>query len=361
MEIQSSDSGADLSEYYCNDQISDMGKHKSNLYETRKYDESAEYLESRKYLECQTWDKYWTLNGERLIWASWIEKYSEYIDPEFSKQNINTNLLDPNDSINRNSSSPNNTTNLTLITTLGNSSNSGIPSNSDNYLDINSSVDPSAQPRCASSNSVPMSNIDTDSMTNVTQLTLSSFEWNSSIVTSESSKNSADAIMFEPEISSSWPDNSSSSSTQDCDNAMDSDQYWQLLWKKHVEELYAKHYALYITEHMLFNENKNDDAIIAPAPAHENLFSKVKNKRLREKNKSNKYVMSVGALLKNLNSANIDEWKINCNSKQDNTETVMKQFNNSHISENAVKNQEAHHNLNIDVKNKDTTNLEYVI
>lgn len=53
--IQSSDSGADLSEYLKND------------------------LET-------SWHKYWALNGERIIWNSWIAKYSDYINPDFLQE-----------------------------------------------------------------------------------------------------------------------------------------------------------------------------------------------------------------------------------------------------------------------------------
>lgn len=29
------------------------------------------------------WNKYWSINGEKFIWESWIEKYSAYINPEY--------------------------------------------------------------------------------------------------------------------------------------------------------------------------------------------------------------------------------------------------------------------------------------
>ncbi|XP_043260752.1 trimethylguanosine synthase [Colletes gigas] len=33
------------------------------------------------------WEKYWSLNGEQLIWTSWIAKYADYINPEYFQQN----------------------------------------------------------------------------------------------------------------------------------------------------------------------------------------------------------------------------------------------------------------------------------
>lgn len=53
--LHGSDSGADLSE---------SGGHSSV---TRDVD----------------WERYWTVNGERLIWESWISKYGSYINPDY--------------------------------------------------------------------------------------------------------------------------------------------------------------------------------------------------------------------------------------------------------------------------------------
>lgn len=50
--LQSSDSGTDLNEYL---------KHDCEL----------------------AWQKYWSRNGETIIWKSWITKYSAYINPEY--------------------------------------------------------------------------------------------------------------------------------------------------------------------------------------------------------------------------------------------------------------------------------------
>jgi hypothetical protein len=29
------------------------------------------------------WEKYWTENGEQIVWSSWLEKYKDYINPDF--------------------------------------------------------------------------------------------------------------------------------------------------------------------------------------------------------------------------------------------------------------------------------------
>lgn len=50
--LQSSDSGADLTDFLRHDLDTD-------------------------------WQQFWSLNGEKLIWESWIAKYSAYINPEY--------------------------------------------------------------------------------------------------------------------------------------------------------------------------------------------------------------------------------------------------------------------------------------
>ncbi|CAH1399591.1 unnamed protein product [Nezara viridula] len=35
------------------------------------------------------WEAYWTKHGERLIWESWIQRYGDYIDPTYLKQDAN--------------------------------------------------------------------------------------------------------------------------------------------------------------------------------------------------------------------------------------------------------------------------------
>ncbi|CAK9816789.1 Trimethylguanosine synthase [Anthophora plagiata] len=34
------------------------------------------------------WEKYWSQNGEHVIWTSWIAKYADYINPEYLQQNV---------------------------------------------------------------------------------------------------------------------------------------------------------------------------------------------------------------------------------------------------------------------------------
>lgn len=43
-------------------------------------DSGADLSESSRDLD---WEKYWSANGERLIWESWISKYGDYINPSY--------------------------------------------------------------------------------------------------------------------------------------------------------------------------------------------------------------------------------------------------------------------------------------
>lgn len=64
--LQSSDSGADLTEYV---------KHDIDI----------------------DWQKFWSLNGEKLIWESWIGKYSAYINPDYlqyAQHQVRTDIFD---------------------------------------------------------------------------------------------------------------------------------------------------------------------------------------------------------------------------------------------------------------------------
>ncbi|XP_021933862.1 uncharacterized protein LOC110836698 isoform X3 [Zootermopsis nevadensis] len=56
--LQLSDSGADLSE--CGGDI--------------------QYTSSSRH---EDWERYWSANGERIIWQSWITKYGEYVNPDY--------------------------------------------------------------------------------------------------------------------------------------------------------------------------------------------------------------------------------------------------------------------------------------
>lgn len=233
----------------------------------------------------ELWERYWAQNGERLIWSSWIEKYSDYINPEFNKHFIPQPQLNSGNDVAGTSFSfdqknidevlSNEVKSSTEI--IISSSSPGVFSNNENNMMADgwnplspASIDETwthnrlqynreendvlLSPRCDSvTSSIPLTIGTTDSMTNVTRMTMSSYDMNSGKLSSESSQLSE---MSSPE--SLFSSTSSSSKYEDVDggpttviedeSAMDADQYWQILWQKHFQEQYARHFKLFMDE-----------------------------------------------------------------------------------------------------------------
>lgn len=217
--------------------------------------------EEENYLSEETFDKFWAINGERLIWASWIKKYSDYINPSYLDEN-NDLLMDDSklpkqrsvdqisefdkgedDSIRERKFSYDSKVNPYRKAPLTNHAEKHAKNEKDeSWLPVNRRSSFSEHERIVS----PRTIAGTDSMTNVTKITMSSYDISSSHVTSESSPDDFS-------VSSSTSDDQSNVQTRianlnlDPDNTeeMDTDQYWQFLWKKHFGDQYAIHYANY--------------------------------------------------------------------------------------------------------------------
>lgn len=74
--VQNSDSGADLSEHFIDKQIC-----KTSEIEQFTVHSSEANLEV-------AWEKFWSRNGENIIWKSWIEKFGAYINPNYFERNF---------------------------------------------------------------------------------------------------------------------------------------------------------------------------------------------------------------------------------------------------------------------------------
>ncbi|XP_031825891.1 trimethylguanosine synthase 1 isoform X2 [Nomia melanderi] len=57
----------------------------SYTYNSHAYPYSM-YRQTKSAMDI-AWEKYWSQNGEQLIWTSWIRKYADYINPEYLQQN----------------------------------------------------------------------------------------------------------------------------------------------------------------------------------------------------------------------------------------------------------------------------------
>lgn len=83
--LHSSDSGADISEQQVEESTAAAcasgGERNNSLPDVLAYSDAD-----------KCWEHFWARNGESLIWTSWIEKYSEFIDPEFMGHQRKSNL-----------------------------------------------------------------------------------------------------------------------------------------------------------------------------------------------------------------------------------------------------------------------------
>lgn len=332
--LHQSDSGADLSEYHdyheakgirdllgsCNSKADDEGAERKgvfrNKYREDDKEESLEFFENnfkigdeklslgskisrqinqdddiieikrnssnyRSELEL-LWGKFWSKNGEQLIWASWIEKYADYINPEYMQNNASEtretfpeqNTCFPNQAhkdceINRSnfegifskttnqkcseSSFPfQETTQVTvndneaddnrkklgnreISPEIGDGWNPLSPFSFEEGYNLTSNTEDErliAKSRCSSvGESIANTNATTDSMTDVTKMTITSSSFDSNSIQSSS--------LFSSTTSSIESNITSSSSEMEAEPGMEEvDKYWQQLWKEHFQEQY---------------------------------------------------------------------------------------------------------------------------
>lgn len=265
------DSGADVSEYHGLASTSrEMFKrsHRDESGASSSTDVDREHIEQFDEHEVnEQWDKYWSENCEQLIWTSWIEKYSDFINPEYQS------IGEPNETnqvaegveaeVQATTTTPQTPeaviedTNEKLFGTASteiivsrcspdqpSTSTSNEPNASDaplldtfDYLTI---------PRCDSiTSSIPLTIGTTDSMTNVTQITLSSYGFSGS-----GANSSEDSQLSESTQSSlSLPYNGDEGDEQRPEISTDEDssvQQWQVLWQQHYQEQYNTHYNEFI-------------------------------------------------------------------------------------------------------------------
>ncbi|XP_043285412.1 trimethylguanosine synthase [Venturia canescens] len=339
-------------------------------------DEKIEYPILRKTSFELAWEKFWSEHGEQLIWASWIEKYVDYINPGYLPQDCqmteterlnieakdrssekfpeqNTcfpNQAHKNCELGRSSfagifgkngdkeseSKVKDTSGNTNFTFENTQSSSIVEGEAEahrtkmpnpeispeagegwNPLSPFSAEESFAQQssnggederliaisRCDSLNgSIAKTNATSDSMTNVTKMTLTSSSFDS---------NSAQSFSLVSSITSSIESNvTSSSSDQEQDLiSEDNDKYWQHLWKENFQSQYQLEYdkflLRYYKEHgYLMNElvNINDSEIVSKDKSKIKILRKndTSKRNSGTGNKKKMIVESVGALMQNL-------------------------------------------------------------
>lgn len=230
------------------------------------------------------WEKYWTVNGERLIWESWISKYGSYIDPNYLSNNGTDANQQPGEGedasfcVNDKSTDHNGKTSFSglleaikltdsvwegerkedtpkiLVERV--KSDEGFGRRFSDFSDTGKSLSGRSEDSnleddrlrlsvfsgCSGSSN-PLS-VATDSMTNVTRITLSSSD--SSYGVDDSSAKSSSLL---------------SSS----DSGSSVDQQWQSLWTEHFNEQYYLHYSKFtewLVKRKTGEESKSDIGFI---------------------------------------------------------------------------------------------------
>ncbi|XP_018397427.1 PREDICTED: uncharacterized protein LOC108775532 isoform X2 [Cyphomyrmex costatus] len=278
-------------------------------YNSYAYPYSADYGSNKNAVDV-AWEKFWAKQGEQLIWASWIEKYADYINPEYFQNNACTtedeklqdaeinevaieryfeqNTCFPSQAhkncelvrsnfagiFNKSYSSDSelkpaavsssNTSfsfeqvsrqevhdkdadenrkkilNFEMSPEDGDGWNPLSPlSIEENYNHHSNAEDERLLMRCDSVNgSITKTNATSDSMTNVTKMTLTSSSCDSNSVHSSSLLTSVTSSI-ESSMTSSSSDQENEFSVED------NDKYWQHLWKENFETQYQKQYELF--------------------------------------------------------------------------------------------------------------------
>ncbi|KAK7788575.1 hypothetical protein R5R35_000160 [Gryllus longicercus] len=259
------------------------------------------------------WVTFWANNGERLVWQSWIAKYGEYINPDYldrqesevvspksgdngegtglegnaSTSNVISCMKDDNavscakdcveDNISEGDNQPESCVverHFSCVSGCGSAQDSASGSagkaacsSPDDWQSLTpfstdeSSSDGSeyhvAGSRCDSMNSsIANMTMTTDSMTNVTRITVSSLDFNcdtedsvrsgSLLSSEEGSGSSGEAVISEVDL------------------------YWQELWKQHFHELYQSQYIAFTSAQFL--EAESGDKASVHETEHEDAF-----------------------------------------------------------------------------------------
>jgi trimethylguanosine synthase len=270
------------------------------------------------------WEKYWAKNGERLIWQSWIEKYIDYINPEYLDPN-KMPIFDAETSADSQKLSlgegeaftfeAQNSTEI-VISPPAKASSDNLKLQmqgwnqleSKNYLHQNDNENLLLSPRCDSmSSSIPFTiGATTDSMTNVTRISCTSYGFESSHVTSESTPTSSSSSSDESVSSFSSEDSdeenqmATTRAAYECEkllmenkpeehllpsNDQDSEEYWQKRWQNHAQEQYVKHYNKFMEAHRILQDEmsssfKSDSGFL---PGEMNSSSNSGNHKRRKK------------------------------------------------------------------------------
>ncbi|XP_060534560.1 uncharacterized protein LOC132706978 isoform X2 [Cylas formicarius] len=228
----------------------------STVKEIKLCDSGADLTEYVRTDFEQEWQQFWSRNGEKLIWESWIAKYSAYINPSYLGYGGQNIALDASLLILSGSSgsgapiksdlftfdekdikSFETNPKITILTRhlstsddkLCNEISEGWNPLSPLSIDCETEAERLLSSRCGSHASGSMRTV--DSMTNVTRMTVSSLDINSS--------SSSDSFSSVSSVQSSV---SSEESGEEHQNQ------WNQLWRMHYEQEYMLHYNKFMSD-----------------------------------------------------------------------------------------------------------------
>lgn len=357
--LHSSDSGADLSEKNMLEKrmesISDEYHRRNSKPHTEEDEPQVDYHHERNNslpelfnddAHLNGWEKYWAKNGERLIWQSWIEKYIDYINPGYLSQEGMPTFDDEMTSsafsfeakdvkmVEETSKGRQNSTEIVISPPALLSAEDLLidgwnPLSPASTADVSTrhpmqrhqDIDNLLSPRCESVNSsIPMTiGGTTDSMTNVTRMTISSYDFGSSRVSSESTPTSAptDSNSVSSFSESEESDNPMTTRlSADCERLLmknkpdehvppppignDSEEYWQKRWQGHAQEQYVKHYNEFMETHRMLQDDmcnsfKSDSGFLPGETGGKH------SKQRRKRSGKKKHSESLQRLVANLN------------------------------------------------------------
>ncbi|XP_032681835.1 trimethylguanosine synthase isoform X2 [Odontomachus brunneus] len=310
----------------------------------------------------KAWLHFWAENGERIIWTSWIKKYADYINPDYFQSNTakedekpqyaevnepavekfyehdtcspsemcrNCEFLPSTSSgiFHRDDSSDDRILDeLPQDQAIGDGWNPlSQPSIEENYNQYSNAEDERLLTRCDSINgSIAKTNVASDSMTNVTKMTLTSSSYDSSSSFSSCSSASSLSLNLDIFFESSAQESDTTSTSDPEDNFRgEHDKDWQQLWWEHFELQYRQQYELFVLSYAKAHSvdqcrsmsdeydaeaDLSDDAIQINKSSPNKVRSSKNGKISRNmrpstsyKNKTENLILSsVGALLKNL-------------------------------------------------------------
>ncbi|XP_014474789.1 PREDICTED: uncharacterized protein LOC106744478 isoform X2 [Dinoponera quadriceps] len=309
----------------------------------------------------KAWLHFWTENGERIIWTSWIKKYADYINPDYFQSNTaeedekpqsaesneaavekchehdtcspseacrscglvpSTGILRKDDS-----SDDRMLEELPQDETIGEGWNPLSQQSIEENYQYSNAEDERLLTRCDSINgSIAKTNVTSDSMTNVTKMTLTSSSYDSSSSFSSScSSSSSLSLNLDIFFENSAQESDTTGTSDPEDNFQgEHDKNWQKLWWQHFELQYRQQYELFVSsytkahrvDHALTDEDieydteadLSDDTtqINKSSPNKVRLSKNGKTSRntrpstTHKRKTENLILNSVGALLKNL-------------------------------------------------------------